>query len=233
VSRFTSAYSSYVERTDEVLTLVRKAAQIERSKNAFSHGREIDALCRGGIVLLSSHIEAYVKELGECLLDALFRKSVPRSKLGDPFFYHASRQSLDRIRRETEPQKVSESVFLFVDQESPLWSKDGSLPRAIDSEQFNKGFSNPKVEKIQKYLGRFGYQSFRHDLNLALKADCVVTLANIDQIVETRNAIAHGEASATRTPAEVKEMVTLAQVFCRTLDGSFGNWCKRALCSIR
>jgi hypothetical protein len=233
VSRFTSAYSSYVERSDEVLILVRKASQIERSKEAFHRGREIDALCRGSIVLLSSHLEAYVKELGECLLDALFKKAVCRSKLHRPFFYHASRQALDRIRKDTEPQKISEGVFDFVGRESSLWAVEGSLPRAIDSEQFNKGFSNPKFDKIQNYLGRFGYQSLRHDLNVALKKDCAATVANIDQIVETRNSIAHGEASATRTPAEVKEMVHSAQIFCRTIDASFAAWCKTSLCAIR
>jgi hypothetical protein len=119
VARFTSAYSSYVERSDEVLILVRKASQIERSKEAFHRGREIDALCRGSIVLLSSHLEAYVKELGECLLDALFKKAVCRSKLHKPFFYHASRQALDRIRKDTEPQKISEGVFDVVGSESP------------------------------------------------------------------------------------------------------------------
>ena len=60
--------------------------------------------------------EAYVKELGECLLDALFAKNVCRSKLGDPFFYHASRRSLEGIRKEAEPQRVSKSVLAFVDQ---------------------------------------------------------------------------------------------------------------------
>lgn len=227
------AYGSFVDRTDEVLILVRKASQIERSEHAFGRGREIDALCRGAIVLLSSHLEAYVKELGECLLDAMFAKSVCRSKLGDSFFYHASRRSLDGIRKETDPKKVSENVFEFVDRQSDLWSKTGSFPRRIDSEEFNKGFSNPKVEKIQRYLSRFGYQSLRHDLNVTLRGECVVTIATIDQIVETRNAIAHGEASATKTPAEVNEMVASAQIFCRTVDGTFATWSKEKLCAIR
>lgn len=231
--QFTSAYSSYLQRCDEVLILVRKAARIERARSALKHGREIDALCRGSLVLLSSHVEAYVKELGECLLDALVGKGVCRSKISDPFFYHASRVTLEDIRKETDPQKLSENVFSFLNTDSPLWSKVGVFPRAIDSEQFNRGFSNPKFDKVQRYLARFGYHGLRHDLNVALKADGVVTISKLDQIVDIRNAIAHGEASATRTPSEVAELVDSAKTFCRAVDAAFTNWCWVTYCPIR
>jgi hypothetical protein len=231
--RYSTAYGEFVARCDEVLLLVRRAAAIERSKRAFAQGNEIDALCRGALVLLSSHIEAYVKELGECLLDAIFSKRVCRSKLAAAFFYHASKASLDRIRDGSEPDRISSEVFDFIGNDADIWSKSGELPRPVDAEQFNFGFANPKFEKVRKYLGRFGYNGLKHDINRALRADAVVVVGNLDQIVDVRNAIAHGEASAKKTPSEVRALVKSATIFCRTVDSAFGDWCRTNICPIR
>lgn len=233
MSRYTSAYSSFVDRMVEVSTLTSRARSIELSKEAFSKGKEIDALCRGAIVLLSSHIEAYVKELGECALDAMHSKNVCRSKIHGAVFYHATKDKIDRIRKQEGPEEIAAKVFEFVDSGVGIWGKSAALPGPINAEIFNKGFANPKVEKVKKFLGRFGYRQMQHDLNRKLRGDCVIVLSNVDQIVEIRNAIAHGEASATRTPKDVKNLVEHAKIFCRNVDDGFANWCRANLCSIR
>jgi RiboL-PSP-HEPN len=233
MSRYSTAYGEFVQRCDEVLILVRRAAAIERSKSAFSKGKEIDALCRGALVLLSSHVEAYIKEVGESLLDAIYVKEVCRSKLSTSFFYYTSKIAIDRVRSDNDPEKISIETFHFVEQNSSIWQRTGALPRQIDADEFNLGFANPKFEKVKKYLARFGYTSLRHDINRTLKADALVVIGNLDQIVDIRNAIAHGEASATKTPSEVKSLVKSATIFCRTVDSGFGDWCKMNVCSIR
>lgn len=233
MSRYTTAYSEFVGRCDEVLILVGRAKQLERSKLAFSHGSEIDALCRGAIVLLSSHVEAYVKELGECALDAIFNRGVCRSKLSPRIFFYASKGWVDRLKDATEPEKVSAEVFEFLCGDAELWVRKGPLPNPIDSEEFSKGFANPKFDKVKKFLGRFGYDGLRHHINVSLGRDAGLAVSNLDQIVDTRNAIAHGEASATKTPGEVKLLVASARQLCRTVDDGFSNWCKSEICSIR
>jgi hypothetical protein len=231
--RYSAAYSEFIQRCDEVLLLIRRAAQIERSRSAFGRGKEIDALCRGALVLLSSHIEAYIKELGECLLDAIFSKKVCRSKLAKPFFYYVTKRNLDRIRRGNEPNQISIDVFDFLQNRSAVWDFKGAIPNPIDIEEFNIGFSNPKFDKIKGYLARFGYIALRHDINKSLKGEALVILGNLDQIVDIRNAISHGEASATKTPSEVRALINSAVIFCRTVDVEFGDWCKKNICTIR
>lgn len=63
MARYTTAYSSLVRRIGEVDLLVSIAAKKEL-EDAIIHHQEIDALCRGAIVLLSSHLEAFIKDLG-------------------------------------------------------------------------------------------------------------------------------------------------------------------------
>lgn len=231
--RYTVAYSEFVRRSDEVLLLAKRARKIERSKDAYEHGDEIKALCRGAMVLLSSHIEAYVKELAESALDAIYSKEICRSKIDKKFFYYTSKGWINRIKDSNIPSTISEEVFRFLTDESELWNRTGPLPRSIDSQEFCMGFSNPKFDKIRKFLGRFGYEGLRHHLNLTHQADAILMIANLEQIVDTRNAIAHGESSATRTPREVSIHIASAKVFCRSVDDGFATWCKANLCSIR
>lgn len=233
MARFTSVYGDFSKRLDEVGILRRKAAELERSRESFRRGPEISALCRGAVVLLSSHIEAYVKELGEHTLDSIHSKAVCRSNLAPQFFYYVSKDTIEAIRDASQPDKIAKHMQRFVDHETLFWKDSTPLPAPVPSQAFNKGFSNPTFDKVKAYFGRFGYTDFRRDFFRVLGREAQSTANNLDQIVDTRNSIAHGDLSATKTPAEIKAMVETAKTFCRSSDEIFGNWCKDNLCSIR
>ncbi|MDA4847036.1 MAE_28990/MAE_18760 family HEPN-like nuclease [Hoeflea poritis] len=231
--RYTATYRDFAERLDEVDLLRKRAAERQRSKDSFRHGAEISALCRGAVVLLSSHVEAYVKELREHTLDALHTKAVCRSNLAPQFFYHVSKESIEPIRNTSQAEQIAEHMQNFIDKEGSYWGRTKPFPAPISSMVFNKGFSNPTFDKVKAYFGRFGYTGFRKDFFRTLGRDAQTTLTNLNGIIETRNSIAHGDPSATKTPNEVREMMTTAKLFCRTTDAIFGTWCRRNLCSIR
>lgn len=233
MSRYTPIYGAFISRLDEVMILRAKAGALSRTKNAVRHGPEISALCRGSVVLLSSHIEAYIKELGEHTLDAIYDKQVCRSKIAVLFFYHISRDRIENIRSGSDPEKIAGNTRAFVENDSVMWESTGNFPLPISASEFNGGFSNPKFDKAKSYFGRFGYSDYRRDFCVALGRYGQSTINNLDQIVDTRNSIAHGDPSATKTPVEVMEMIETAKLFCRTTDNIFANWCKNNLCNIR
>ncbi|WP_416463295.1 MAE_28990/MAE_18760 family HEPN-like nuclease [Sphingomonas sp. VDB2] len=220
-------------RLDEVSLLRSKAATLARTKYAMRHGAEISALCRASVVLLSSHIEAYIKELGEHTLDAIFDNKVCRSKIAPLFFYHISKERIENIRSGSDPEKISGNMRIFVETDSLMWKSTGEFPAQISATDFNKGFSNPKFEKAKSYFSRFGYVNYRRDFLIALGRNGQSTINNIDQIVDTRNSIAHGDPNATKTPAEISDMIQTARTFCRTTDSIFAKWCSGNLCNIR
>jgi len=232
MSRFTPIYGAFVARLDEVNLLRAKAAALGRTKNAVRRGAEISALCRGSVVLLSSHIEAFVKELGEHTLDSIYDKQVCRSRIALPFFYHMSREKVDLIRSTVSAEKIAESVQSFVADGSSMWGNAGKFPMPISADEFNTGFSNPKFDKVKSYFNRFGYSEFRRDFFRELGRDAQITANALDQIVDTRNSIAHGDPAATKTPQELNEMIASAKLFCRTADSIFSRWCKINLCNI-
>jgi hypothetical protein len=204
MARYTTAYSSFVERLVEVETLRRFAFQKEKS-DPVGMGHDIRALCRGSIILLSSHLEAYIKELGELALDSLFEKSVPRNNLSARFYYHISKNMLDEIKETSDPDKIGEKIFEFLHSDQIFWSRDGSFPEYIPGERFNKGFANPAFKKIKAYFNRFGYSNYKSELASRLRANFQPTINMVDHLVDTRNKIAHGDPTATKTPMEVKE----------------------------
>lgn len=216
----------------EVEVLRRSAANKER-RDPVKLRHEINALCRGSIVLLSGHLEAFIKELGEVALDSLHDKSVPRTRMDARLYYYISKDILDELQDTEDPDKIASKVFAFIQSDLPFWSRNGPFPQPIASDRFNKGFSNPAFGKIRSYFCRFGYSQYSNDLAQLLKAQYTPAINMVDHLVDTRNKIAHGDPAATKTPSEVKDMIKLIRVYCISTDAVFASWCGATLCRIR
>lgn len=232
MARYTTAYSSFVMRMDEVKTLTRLASEKER-KDPINLRNEINALCRGAIVLLSGHLEAYIKELGELTLDSMHGKRITRDNIDSRLYYHISKNFIDELKDTNDPTRIALKLFDFIDRELCYWSRSGPFPQPIPIEHFNKGFSNPAFGKIKDYFKRFGYDEYATDLAYKLQALYQPTINMVDHLVDTRNKIAHGDPLASKTPQEIKGMFAIIQRYCVETDSVFASWCKVRICSIR
>ena len=232
MARYTKAYSAFTERLGEIETLC-SLASLREKRDPIGLRKEINALSRSSIVLLSGRLEAYIKELGEIALDSLHAKSVPRTKIPSRLYYHISKDKLNEIRDTSDPEKIAEKVFLFIDEDLLYWSRDTAFPQEIPTYKFNRGFATPTFEKIRGYLKRFGYQEYRSDLKRLLRNKYVSTVNLVDHLVDTRNKIAHGDPQVSKTPSEITSMITTTKIFCRSTDNLFAKWWKNQFCSIR
>jgi hypothetical protein len=230
--RYTSTYADFVKRLDEVRSLRKLAASIEK-KNPIKKGAETNALCRGAIVLLSSHLEAYIKELGETALDSMHSKNVSRKDLTSQLYYHISKDIIDELQDASEPSSIGDKIFLLIEKDISFWSRVGPFPQPVPVARFNRGFSNPGFSKIKKYFNRFGYADYAGDMNQQMKALYQPTINAVNHLVDTRNKIAHGDPGATKTPKEIQELTSTIQKFCGVTDGVFASWWKLKFCSIR
>lgn len=232
MARYTAAYSGLVTRLREVETLRQIAARRER-QDAVRFRAEVNALSRGAVVLLCSHLEAFVRELGETALDSMYAKKVARTALASRLFYHLSRDLIDELEDTADPERKGEKIFAFIQSDIQFWSRGGPFPDPIPTERFNKGFSNPAFRKICKYFNRFGYSQYRHDLATLLAAQYQPTINMVDHLVDTRNKVAHGDTATTKTPSEVSAMKSLVRSFCVGTDSVFAQWWKANFCAIR
>src|SRR5688572_16446303 len=109
MARYTPAYYSFRQRIEEV-EILRKAAAQKEKKDPIVLRREINALCRGAIVLLCGHFEAFIKEIGEVALDALHSRGVHRTKLDPRLYYHISKDILDEIQDTADGGRIADKV---------------------------------------------------------------------------------------------------------------------------
>src|SRR5579864_7738324 len=87
-----------------------------------------------------------------------------------------SQDLLMEIRDTTDPEKLAEKVFGFIDSDLAYWSKVGAFPLPIQTDRFNKGFGSPAFPKIKQYFNRFGYATYARDLSDRLRAAYMPTV---------------------------------------------------------
>ena len=238
MARYTSAYSSFINRMVEV-EILRKSAFKMEAKGATTHGHEISALCRGAVVLLCSHLEAYIKEVGELAIDSLYNKSVPKTSLPPRFFYHVSKKLIKEIQDTSNPEKIANKVLSFLQTESIYWPLSDSglelevFTAGVPADRFSEGFSTPKFDQVQSYFSRFGYTHYKRDIVSSLARNFQPTINMVDHMVDLRNSIAHGDPTATKTSTEVKEMMIFVKRYCVITDSAFASWWKSKFCAIR
>lgn len=232
MTKYTSAYHSFVARGHEVIYLYSQARELEKS-DAVAHAAAINSLCRGAVVLLSARLEAYVKELGDLTLLQVHVNQVPRTRLAEQFFYYLSQDILREMRETDDPLASAKKLFTLFARDRDIWSQVGPFPLPLPIDIFNKGFSNPALKKISSYFNRFGYKHYTGDMKKRLKGRYSPASNMVDQLVAMRNKIAHGDSSATMTPLEVKDMARLVQNYCQATDLAFSTWCKASLCPIK
>lgn len=230
--RYTTAYSSLLVRLDEVELLLKMARKMERS-DAVSNFSRINALCRSSAVLLCSHLEGYVKELGELTLTRIHSSKICRSKVSNLVSYYASYDIISEIKDTADGARLAGKLIEFIERDQSLWAQSGPYSEPISEERFNKSFASPSYDKVSAYIGRFGYSTFKRDLGRLLKADFLASKNMVDHVVDTRNKIAHGDLTVSKTPGDLLEAVLLVKKFCRATDTIFASWCQQNLCAIR
>lgn len=231
--RYTAAYGSFLERLPEVEALNRLAREHSGKLGIVHDAATANALCRASVVLLCSHIEGYVENLAEVILQRIFERALSKDSLAPRFFYYFSKDLLDELYETQNPDKMSRKVKNLFRRDVDIWSTDPAFTAELPSERFTSNFSTPKFENIRSFIGRFGYDGYRHDLALLLKANYQPCVNMVDNVIDQRNKIAHGDPVATATPKDVADMLRLVRVFCRATDDVVGNWFRATGCLIR
>ena len=140
---------------------------------------------------------------------------------------------VDDIRDTRDPDKVASKIATIFERDHDIWCDRESFSEELPLERIVAGFSTPRFKEVRKFIARFGYSDYQDDLARLLCANYRPCINMIDNVVEQRNKIAHGSVAATGTPRDVKSMLNLVQVFCRTTDVVVGNWFRSLGCPIR
>jgi len=193
----------------------------------------IDALCRSGVVLLSSHIQGYVENLAEVALDRIANQQLKKSQMGSGFRYFLSYDLIKQIQGTKDPSKLTQQIESLFIRDAHVWDSRPNFTQPFLPEVFLGGFGNPTHEKIRAFFGRFGYRRYEQDLARRLDANYLACRNMVDQVVDQRNRIAHGDTVTTGTPSDLSEMIRLVKAYCREADGAVGDWFRNQGCVVR
>lgn len=231
--RYTVAYSDFIRRLEEVETLLRRAQEASRYPATAGNISFVNALCRSGVILLSSHIEGYVKDLGEIAVERIALRQLPKAKLGGGFRYYFSRDLINEIKNTREPSQIASKLDALFSRDGHIWSPDPHFTGSLSTTIFLGDFANPSHERIKKFFRRFGYEQYNDDLARRLRADYNACSNMVDQVVKQRSAIAHGDMVMTGTPTDLDQMIRLVKQYCRETDRVVGDWFRAQRCAIR
>lgn len=221
MTRFTLAVSRFDERIKEVNHLKLMARRYSAMKNLLNNKDRVDhnnALVRSATVLLSSHIQGYIEDIAEVTLERLIYDEVSANLIPDSLRFFATRSAIEAIRETKDPDTTIKRIRNVNQYHEKIIKLDGFVdPSFLDSE-YKNGFSNPTIEEVRKFLSRFGINDFDGQMGNRLKNEWPIVSNAVNQIVDRRNKIAHGDVQATLTVNELEAYIKLAKKFVRTTD---------------
>ena len=233
MARYSAAYSKLMDRLDEIESIRRLAIEISRKGVAPPHSTRVSALCRSGVVLLCSHIEGYIEELGSTAIARISVKNVRKEKMSLGFRYYLSRDLVDRIAMTEEAIKIGSRVVELINRDSHIWDSGDYFTEPLRADIFVRGFATPKHQHIRQFFGRFGFDAFHHEVAKKLRGDFVACIAMVDHVVDQRNKIAHGDFTISGAPLDLENMMKLVKLYCRVTDEVVCEWFREKGFTIR
>jgi hypothetical protein len=216
----TPAYIRFKSRLDEVYHLYRLCRSYEAAKPHLKLEKtaHVNALVRSAIVMLCAHIQGFIEDYADQVVDRFVQDGVDRAKLPDKLFYYAVRPSIDAIRSSSDPDVIIERLREFNALFGPLVLGPGAVSADLIGKGYKDGFGSPTVKEIAKFFRRFGYETFEADLKARLKAKYLVAANAVDHIITERTKIAHGDANATTTPKDFRAYLQLVISYLSVAD---------------
>lgn len=233
MARYTSAYSGLAPRLQEIETIVTTARAITGRRTVRDPVGRTNSLCRGGIVLLSSHVEAYIKELSVVALERVGRNRMPKASFDDVFKYYLSRDLIRDIQSSQRPDSIARNVHRLYERDGHIWDASTLFTQPLSYETFVADVPSPNHDGVCQTLRRFGYTEFHHDLQAALNRDFMACRTQLDHVVDQRNKIAHGDFTVAGSPTDLDVMRHYVKAYCRQADQVVGDWFRTKGCPIR
>lgn len=221
VPRLSSAFKRLEQRFAEVAHLqlmARRYSQLRAVINDRDRAAHTNALVRAATVLLSGHIQGYVEDLSDVVVDRLVKDAVSASQIPETLRFHATKSLIRSIKETNDPVALVDKLRNYGSRTDEILRMTGPVsPHLMDSE-YKDGFGNPTVEEVGNFFGRFGLNDYRSQMGRRLRREWPIVENAINQIVDRRNKIAHGDAMATLTVLEFSQYMRLARKFASATD---------------
>ena len=187
--------------------------------------RVVRALNRASVVLLCSHWERYLRNVNEEAAAYVNGHNIRARGLPERLRLEQSRQPIDELAK-MEWTNRARRLAGFVNEDGRLWMAEGVAQ--LDHERLIRWMKSPSPESVDRLCTVWGVEdmfaritrrpSTKHHMRLKLA-----------ELVDKRNAIAHGDADAEATSGDITGYVRVVRDVSRRADGvlsrTVGRYC--------
>ncbi len=172
------------------------------------------ALGRAAIVLITSHMERYLRAVNEELVDCLVASNVIGEVLPEGIRLLHSKVPIEEIEP-VQWDNRSGKLVDFVETDAWLWSAGNS--GQLKHRRLLSWMKSPKPASLVRYYKYWGIEDIFKAITRksATRSDLWF---RIKEVVDKRNNIAHGDASASATFSDVRKYIVAVTSLCDRAD---------------
>jgi hypothetical protein len=185
----------------------------------------VRAINRASVVLLSSHLERYVRAVNEEAVAQINQVTIGGSTLLERFRLQHSRDAIEMML-ETQWDNRATQLSAFVLTDAWLW---GNVPKGdLEADRLVGWLKSPSPERINRLFELWGIPDMFGKVTRRPHTRARLWL-KLNELVEKRNNIAHGDATTTATYQDVASYLAAVRAFCSRADGVLARALARQL----
>ena len=174
---------------------------------------------RASVVLLSSHFERYIYAVNEEAVSFINDHKVAGDSLPLLIRLQHTQGAIDTLAKTKWDRRTSKLTAL-VQTDAWLWGGPGQA--ALTHQRLLSWMKSPKPESILRYFRYWGIENVFVECATGTFPEWHLRL-KLAELVDKRNAIAHGDLTTEATQADVSEYIDVVQTFCSQADSWFSQ----------
>lgn len=185
----------------------------------------VRAINRASVVLLSSHLERYVRAVNEEAVAQVNQVTIVGSMLLERFRLQHSRDAIEMML-ETQWDNRAIQLCGFVLTDAWLW---GNAPKGnLEADRLVGWMKSPLPDRINRLFELWGILDVFGKVTRRPHTRARLWM-KLNELVEKRNNIAHGDATTTATYQDVSSYLAAVRTFCLRADGVLARALARKL----
>jgi hypothetical protein len=175
----------------------------------------VRAIGRSEIVLLSSHFERFIYALNEEAAASVCAAAVPSGALPEILKLEHSRYAIDSIFA-TSWERRGRALHQYSADEAGIW-----IPNAVviflDPSRLLTWMKAPNPKNLVRFFQIWGIRDIFSAVTRKKVTNAALRL-RLEELVEKRNNIAHGDFTAEATYLDIMQYASAVKTFCTRAD---------------